>query len=74
MLPCALFAYWFGRRFTVPYLATEALALLVLGLWFRPSLWFAAYVVWLVASTFVVLSFGALAAGPTRPSAGTTRW
>ena len=62
MLPCALFAYWFGRRFTVPYLATEALALLVLGLWFRPSLWFAAYVVWLVASTFVVLSFGALAA------------
>jgi diguanylate cyclase (GGDEF)-like protein len=47
----ALFTFWFGGRFT-PYLQVPVgLALLGIGLWRQPELWFPTWIAWFVCAT-----------------------
>ena len=58
----ALFAFWFGGRFT-PYLQVPVGAcLLAIGLWRQPDLWFPTWLAWVVTSTVGIVAITRIAA------------
>ena len=58
----ALFAFWFGDRFT-PYLqAPIGLCLLGIGIWRQPELWFPVWLAWLATATLGTVAISRIAA------------
>lgn len=58
----ALFSYWFGARFARHLQLPVGLALLGIGLWHQPELWFPTWLAWLVSATLGTVAIVRVAA------------